>query len=83
MTELASAIVGATRPEQVHANARVSGIQLTPDTLAAIEVAGTKCVAKPEGLPCARGHIRAVPPGTACPAPKVDRCGKALGGSLA
>jgi aryl-alcohol dehydrogenase-like predicted oxidoreductase len=37
--ELASAIVGATRPEQVHANAKASGIQLTPDTLEAIEEA--------------------------------------------
>jgi aryl-alcohol dehydrogenase-like predicted oxidoreductase len=37
--ELASAIVGASRPEQVHANARASGTQLTPDTLAAVEEA--------------------------------------------
>jgi aryl-alcohol dehydrogenase-like predicted oxidoreductase len=37
--ELASAIVGASRPEQVHANARASGIELTPDTLAAIDAA--------------------------------------------
>ena len=35
--ELASAIVGASRPEQVHANAEASGIELTPDTLAAID----------------------------------------------
>ena len=37
--EVASAIIGATRPEQVHANAKASGIRLTPDTLAAIEEA--------------------------------------------
>ncbi|HEX8741972.1 MAG TPA: aldo/keto reductase family protein [Thermoleophilaceae bacterium] len=37
--ELASAIVGASRPEQVHANAKASGIELTPDTLAAIDEA--------------------------------------------
>jgi aryl-alcohol dehydrogenase-like predicted oxidoreductase len=37
--ELASAIVGATRPEQVHANAAASGVELTPDTLAAIDEA--------------------------------------------
>jgi len=37
--EVASAIVGASRPEQVHANAKASGIQRTPDTLAAIEEA--------------------------------------------
>ena len=37
--ELASAIVGASRPEQVHANAKASGIELTPDILAAVEEA--------------------------------------------
>jgi aryl-alcohol dehydrogenase-like predicted oxidoreductase len=37
--ELASAIVGASRPEQVRANANASGIELSPDTLAAIEEA--------------------------------------------
>jgi aryl-alcohol dehydrogenase-like predicted oxidoreductase len=35
--ELASAIVGASRPEQVHANARASGIELSEDTVAAID----------------------------------------------
>ena len=35
--ELASAIVGASRPEQVHANAAAAGIELTPDTLTAID----------------------------------------------
>jgi 1-deoxyxylulose-5-phosphate synthase len=34
---VASAIVGASRPEQVHANASASGITLGPDTLAAID----------------------------------------------
>jgi aryl-alcohol dehydrogenase-like predicted oxidoreductase len=34
---VASAIVGASRPEQVHANASASGIVLTPETLAAID----------------------------------------------
>ncbi len=37
--ELASAIVGASRPEQVHANAKASGIALAPDTLEAIDEA--------------------------------------------
>ncbi len=37
--ELASAIVGASRPEQVHANAAASGIELAPDVLTAIEEA--------------------------------------------
>jgi len=34
---VASAIVGASRPEQVHANASASGIALSADTLAAID----------------------------------------------
>jgi len=34
---VASAIVGATRPEQVHANASASGIVLSEETLAAID----------------------------------------------
>lgn len=37
--ELASAIIGASRPEQVHANASASGIQLTTEMLAAIDTA--------------------------------------------
>jgi 1-deoxyxylulose-5-phosphate synthase len=36
---VASAIVGASRPEQVRANASASGIELSEDTLAAIDVA--------------------------------------------
>jgi aryl-alcohol dehydrogenase-like predicted oxidoreductase len=34
---VASAIVGASRPEQVHANASASGIALGGDLLAAID----------------------------------------------
>jgi aryl-alcohol dehydrogenase-like predicted oxidoreductase len=37
--ELASAIVGATRPEQVHANAAASGVELSADVLEAIDEA--------------------------------------------
>jgi aryl-alcohol dehydrogenase-like predicted oxidoreductase len=37
--ELSSAIIGASRPEQVHANAKASGITLSADTLAAIDEA--------------------------------------------
>ena len=37
--ELASAIIGASRPEQVHANAAASGIELSPDVLAAVDEA--------------------------------------------
>jgi 1-deoxyxylulose-5-phosphate synthase len=36
---VASAIVGASRPEQVHANVSASGIELSEDTLAAIDAA--------------------------------------------
>ncbi len=36
---VASAIIGASRPEQVHANASASGVTLTADTLAAIDEA--------------------------------------------
>lgn len=38
-TELAAVITGASRPEQVHANAAASGVTLSPDTLDAIEKA--------------------------------------------
>jgi aryl-alcohol dehydrogenase-like predicted oxidoreductase len=56
--EVASAIVGASRPEQVHANARASGIQLTPDTLAAIEEAlGDTPVKEPALAPNARPGV--------------------------
>jgi aryl-alcohol dehydrogenase-like predicted oxidoreductase len=37
--ELASAIVGASRPEQVHANAKASGVELSPEAVAAIDQA--------------------------------------------
>ncbi|MEA5455941.1 aldo/keto reductase family protein [Sinomonas sp. JGH33] len=37
--ELASAITGASRPEQVHANAAASGVELGDDVLAAIDAA--------------------------------------------
>jgi aryl-alcohol dehydrogenase-like predicted oxidoreductase len=36
---LASAITGASRPEQVHANAKASGVGLSQDTLDAIDEA--------------------------------------------
>jgi aryl-alcohol dehydrogenase-like predicted oxidoreductase len=37
--ELASAIIGASRPEQVHANAAASGVELSADVLEAIDEA--------------------------------------------
>src|SRR4029453_12329405 len=53
--ERASAIVGASRPEQVHANAKASGIQLIPDTLAAIgQALGDTPVKEPTLAPLAR-----------------------------
>ena len=56
--ELASAIVGASRPEQVHANAKASGIELTPDTLEAIDEAlGDAPVKKPTLAPFARPGV--------------------------
>ena len=56
--ELASAIVGASRPEQVHANVKASGVQLTPDTLAAIEEAlGDTPVKEPTLAPLARPGV--------------------------
>jgi aryl-alcohol dehydrogenase-like predicted oxidoreductase len=36
---VASAIIGASRPEQVHANAAASGIELSTDVLEAIDEA--------------------------------------------
>jgi aryl-alcohol dehydrogenase-like predicted oxidoreductase len=57
-TEVASAIVGASRPEQVYANAKASGIELTPDTLAAIDEAlGDAAVKEPTLAPMARAGV--------------------------
>jgi aryl-alcohol dehydrogenase-like predicted oxidoreductase len=56
--EVASAIVGASRPEQVHANARASGIELGPDTLAAIDEAlGDTPVKGPTLAPLAQAGV--------------------------
>jgi aryl-alcohol dehydrogenase-like predicted oxidoreductase len=56
--ELASAIIGATRPEQVHANAAASGIELSDDTLAAIDEAlGDAPVKEPTLAPFARAGV--------------------------
>jgi aryl-alcohol dehydrogenase-like predicted oxidoreductase len=56
--EVASAIVGASRPEQVHANAKASGIELSADTLAAIDEAlGDAPVKQPTLAPLARGGV--------------------------
>jgi aryl-alcohol dehydrogenase-like predicted oxidoreductase len=56
--ELASAIVGASRAEQVHANAKASGIELTADTLAAIDEAlGDVPVKQPTPAPFAQAGV--------------------------
>ncbi len=57
--ELASAIVGASRPEQVHANAQAAGVKLTADTLAAIDEAlGDAPVKQPTLAPLAREGVK-------------------------
>ncbi|MEA2438667.1 MAG: hypothetical protein QOH76_91 [Thermoleophilaceae bacterium] len=56
--EVASAIVGASRPEQVHANVKASGVELADDTLAAIDEAlGDAPVKEPTSAPFARAGI--------------------------
>ena len=57
--ELASAIVGASRPEQVHANASASGIQLSGDVLSAVDEAlGDAPVKQPTLAPFAREGVK-------------------------
>jgi aryl-alcohol dehydrogenase-like predicted oxidoreductase len=56
--EVASAITGASRPEQVHANAQASGVELTADVLAAIDAAlGTAPVKAPTLAPLAQQGV--------------------------
>jgi aryl-alcohol dehydrogenase-like predicted oxidoreductase len=57
--ELASAIVGASRPEQVHANASASGIELSADVLSAVDEAlGDAPVKAPTLAPGAREGVK-------------------------
>src|SRR5436853_2536673 len=57
--EVASAIVGASRPEQVHANAAASGVVLSADTLAAIDKALAAVAVKGQTLaPLAREGVK-------------------------
>jgi aryl-alcohol dehydrogenase-like predicted oxidoreductase len=57
--EVASAIIGASRPEQVHANAKASGIELSQDTLAAIDEAlGDAPVRQPRLAPLAQAGVK-------------------------
>jgi aryl-alcohol dehydrogenase-like predicted oxidoreductase len=56
--EVASAIVGASRPEQLHANAAASGIELSDDVLDAVDSAlGTVPVVGPRLAPNASAEI--------------------------
>jgi aryl-alcohol dehydrogenase-like predicted oxidoreductase len=57
--ELAAAIVGASRPEQVHSNAAASGVELSADTLAAIDEAlGDVPQKEPVLAPLAQGGVK-------------------------
>jgi aryl-alcohol dehydrogenase-like predicted oxidoreductase len=57
--ELASAITGASRPEQVHANARASGVELSDDVLKQIDEAlGDAPVRTPTLAPFATEGIK-------------------------
>jgi aryl-alcohol dehydrogenase-like predicted oxidoreductase len=56
---VASAIVGASRPEQVHSNAAASGVELSSDTLDAIDEAlGDVAVTRPELAPMAQEGVK-------------------------
>jgi aryl-alcohol dehydrogenase-like predicted oxidoreductase len=56
--EVASAIVGASRPEQVYANAAASGVELSPDVLEAIDEAlGDAPISGPMLAPLARAGV--------------------------
>jgi aryl-alcohol dehydrogenase-like predicted oxidoreductase len=57
--EVAAAIVGASRPEQVHANAAASGAELSDEVLAAIDEAlGEAPVSEPRLAPLANAGIK-------------------------
>jgi aryl-alcohol dehydrogenase-like predicted oxidoreductase len=57
--EVAAAIVGASRPEQVHANAAASGIRLSDDVIAEIDEAlGDAPVKEAELAPLAQAGVK-------------------------
>ena len=65
--EVASAIIGASRPEQVHSNAQASDVELSDDVLDAIDDAlGSVIVARPEPAAFAEAGVRhrSSPPGS-------------------
>jgi len=56
---VATAIIGASRPEQVFANAKASGIELSAETLTAVDEAlGDAAVKEPTLAPFAQGGVR-------------------------
>lgn len=58
-TEVASAITGASRPEQVHSNAAASGVELSDDVLTAVDAAlGDAPVTEPTLAPSAEPGVR-------------------------
>ncbi len=58
-SNVASVIIGASRPEQVHANAEASGISLSEDILTAIDEAlGSVAVTEPTLAPGASAGVR-------------------------
>jgi aryl-alcohol dehydrogenase-like predicted oxidoreductase len=57
--EVAAAIVGASRPEQVHANAKAAGVELSDDVVAAIDEAlGDAPVKEPTLAPLAEAGVK-------------------------
>jgi aryl-alcohol dehydrogenase-like predicted oxidoreductase len=57
--EVAAAIVGASRPEQVHANAKAAGIELSDEVVAAIDEAlGDAPVKEPTLAPLAEAGVK-------------------------
>jgi aryl-alcohol dehydrogenase-like predicted oxidoreductase len=57
--ELAAAIIGASRPDQVHSHTKASGVELSPDTLAAIDTAlGDTPVKEPRLGPFAQAGVK-------------------------
>jgi aryl-alcohol dehydrogenase-like predicted oxidoreductase len=58
-SEVASAITGASRPEQVHANAAASGVKLSDDLLATVDQAlGDVPVTEPTFAPSAQDGVK-------------------------
>jgi aryl-alcohol dehydrogenase-like predicted oxidoreductase len=57
--ELAAAIIGATRPQQVHDNVVAAGVELSADVLAAVDEAlGDVVVRDPEQVASAESPVR-------------------------